>query len=172
MPFLAYYPSIYKQDDLTEAATFISKDGKVAEAFLAGPPPKYETLEKRANYDTESPAFFTGPMKSIRLGDIALARSGDKGSNLNFGLFVQTEKQWEWLRTFMTRDKMRELLNEDFHNEFFIERVEFPNIHAVHFVIYGILGRGVSSSSRLDGFGKGFADFIRDVVIEVPERIL
>jgi hypothetical protein len=67
---------------------------------------------------------------------------------------------------------MRELLSNDWKDSFFIERVEFPHIHAVHFVIYGILGRGVSSSSRLDGFGKGFADYIRDKVVDVPLEIL
>jgi hypothetical protein len=55
----------------------------------------------------------------------------------------------------MTEERMRQLLGKDWHNNLFIERVEFSHIHAVHFVIYGILGRGVSSSSRLDGWWKG-----------------
>ena len=57
-------------------------------------------------------------------------------------------------------------------NEYFIERVEFPNLWAVHFVIYGPLGRGVSSCRLLDCLGKGFADYIRDKVVDVPERFL
>lgn len=68
----------------------------------------------------------------------------------------------------MTISRMRDLLGDDWDDSFSIERVEFPHIHAVHFVIYGILGRGVSSSSRLDGYGKGFADYIRDKVVSVP----
>lgn len=68
----------------------------------------------------------------------------------------------------MTRDRLRELLGSDFDESYFIERVEFPHIRAVHFVVYGLLGRGVSSSSRLDGFGKGVADFLRDRVVEGP----
>lgn len=67
---------------------------------------------------------------------------------------------------------MRELIGKDWNDSFFIERVEFRNIMAVHFVIYGILGRGVSSSSRLDGFGKGFVDYVRDKVVGVPVEIL
>ncbi|ROT37603.1 hypothetical protein SODALDRAFT_264515, partial [Sodiomyces alkalinus F11] len=55
---------------------------------------------------------------------------------------------------------------------YFVERVEFPNILAVHFVIYGPLGRGVSGCRLLDALGKGFADFIRDRVVDVPERFL
>lgn len=72
----------------------------------------------------------------------------------------------------MSRDRMREFLAKDWNDSYFIERVEFPHIHAVHFVVYGILGRGVSSSSRLDGFGKGFADYIRDKVVDFPSELL
>lgn len=171
-PFIAYYPAIYPQSKLNEAVTFVGHDGILYDPIAAGHPPKYEPLQPRTSYDTSSPASFKGPLKSIRLGDIALARSGDKGANLNFGIFVHTEKQWDWLRSFMSRARMNTMLGEDAQDEYFIERVEFPAIFAVHFVIYGILGRGVSSSSRLDGFGKGFADFIRDIVVEVPEEIL
>jgi hypothetical protein len=74
----------------------------------------------------------------------------------------------------MSVKRMREILidDDDWDESFLVERVEFPRIHAVHFVIYGLLGRGVSSSSRLDGFGKGFADYVRDKLVEIPVGIL
>lgn len=116
--------------------------------------------------------MFPGCTKSLRLGDIVLARSGDKGSNLNFGLFVINPAHWKWLQSYMTVARVKELLGKDWRDSFFIERVEFSQIHACHFVVYGILGRGVSSTSRLDGFGKGFADYIRDKVVEFPMGLL
>jgi hypothetical protein len=85
---------------------------------------------------------------------------------------VHTAEEWAWLRAFLTRDKMRELMGEDWQKWFVIERVEFAEIFAVHFVVYGLLGRGVSSSSRLDSLGKGFAEYIRARHVEVPERFL
>ena len=63
---------------------------------------------------------------------------------------------------------MKFLMADDWRLDFTLERVEFEGIKAVHFVIYGVLGRGVSSSEKLDCFGKGFADFIRDRVVDVP----
>ncbi|KAJ5933557.1 hypothetical protein N7454_005886 [Penicillium verhagenii] len=113
-------------------------DADTIRSYKTGHPPKYEELGIRENYDTPAPEHFEDPA------------------------------HWSWLRSYMTRDRMRELISSDWKDGFFIERVEFPRIHAVHFVIYGILGRGVSSSSRLDGFGKGFADYIRDKVVDVP----
>lgn len=144
----------------------------IIKSYDTGHPPKYEALEIRHSYDPQVERVFEGPIKDIRLGEVVFARSGDKGSNLNLGLFVPNPAHWDWLQSYMTISRMQSLLGTDWRDTFFIERVEFPHIHAVHFVIYGILGRGVSSSSRLDGFGKGFADYIRDKVIEFPAMLI
>lgn len=176
-PILAYYPAIVKQDDLNEEINFIDGPDSIT-SFPTGHPPAYKALQPRASYNhspsSDEVALLQSPTRSIRLGDIALARSGDKGSNLNFGIFVPNATHWPWLRSYMSIERMREMLadDDDWDESFFVERVEFPHIHAVHFVVYGILGRGVSSSSRLDGFGKGFADYVRDKTVEVPVNIL
>jgi hypothetical protein len=176
-PFLAYYPAIVSQDLVDEQINFIDGPDNVV-SYATGHPPKYEPLAPRASYDhTPSPdekSLFNGASQPIRLGEIAQGRSGDKGANLNFGLFVPNPQYWPWLRSYMSRERMRTMLaaDDDWDDSFLIERVEFPEIHAVHFVIYGILGRGVSSSSRLDGFGKGFADYVRDKIVEVPAELL
>jgi hypothetical protein len=47
-----------------------------------------------------------------------------------------------------------ELLESDYKVGNFIDRCEFPNIMAVHFVIHGTLGAGVSSTSSIDALGK------------------
>jgi hypothetical protein len=106
------------------------------------------------------------------LGDIALARSGDKGANANIGIFVHTEEEWEWLRSIMTRAKLQELMGEDWRDWYFIERVEMPKVKAVHFVVYGPLGKGVSGSAILDCLGKGFAEHIRFVHVPIPTKFL
>lgn len=169
--FLAYYPAVVKQTDINETINFIDRTDKIS-SFVTGHPPQYEELGIRENYNPKDPQGYKCATKKMRLGDVALGRSGDKGGNLNVGFFPTNPGHWSWLRDYLTKDCMRLLLGNDWRDSFFIERVEFPNIHAVHFVIYGILGRGVSSSSRLDGFGKGFVDYIRDKVVDVPVDIL
>ncbi|QLI74683.1 uncharacterized protein G6M90_00g111520 [Metarhizium brunneum] len=177
-PYIAYYPALCQQAHLKETAHLIGIDesGQTISksSYPAGSAPAFssEASTPRDSYDTSNPVAFTGAHKSIRLGDIALARSGDKGPNLNVGVFVRTEKQWEWLRSWLSRERMWQLLGEDADPSYTVERVEFPRIHAVHFVIYGILERGVSSSTRLDAFGKGFADYLRDKIVDVPLAVL
>lgn len=172
-PYLAYYPGTYSQESLDETVNILDPTRGADNTVSAGHPPNYEPLESRQNYNTLSPAALNlfGPTRAVRLGDIALGRSGDKGANINLGIFVRSAAHWDWFRTYMCRDRMRELLGED-DQGYFIERVEFPHLWAVHFVIYGILGRGVSSSTKLDSLGKGFADYVRDKVIDVPAQFL
>jgi hypothetical protein len=168
-PFLGYYPAVISQSELDEAVTLL---GPSPVRFPVGPPKVTEPLAPRDSYETTSPVQLSqfGPTKSRPLGDIALGRSGDKGANVNFGLYVETAEQWEWLRSFMTGEKMRELMGKDWKDWYFVERVEMPYIYAVHFVIYGLLGRGVSSSRLLDGLGKGFGEFIRAVHVPIPTK--
>ena len=163
------------QDEIEEAVHFLDKGGETKETITCTHPQAYEEWDdKRDSYDPSKPIPLEdfGPTKSMPLGNIVIGRSGDKGPNVNCGLFTDRPEIWEWLRSFLTIQKMKELIGKDWRDEFKIERVEFPNIYAVHFVVYGILGRGVSSSTLLDNRGKGFTDYIRAKHVEVPEKFL
>jgi len=112
------------------------------------------------------------------------ARSGDKGANVNVGFFPRLTNLspatasdvsdfWAWLRTYLSLARMQQLLGDDWQVERYkLERCEFEGLKAVHFVVYGLLGRGVSSATNLDVLGKGVADWIRARVVDVPERFL
>ena len=58
----------------------------------------------------------------------------------------------------------------ELERQFFEERVEFYEIYVVHFMVYGVLGRGVSGSSRLVAFAKEMGDWLRDVVVAVSVK--
>ncbi|KAB8259289.1 hypothetical protein BDV32DRAFT_139010 [Aspergillus pseudonomiae] len=112
------------------------------------------------------------PTKRAPLGSIVLARSGDKGGNANVGLWVRNADEWPWLRTFLSTQCFQNLLGDDYRPEYRVERFELPHLHAVHFVTYGILQEGVSSSSIIDGFAKSFGEFVRARQVDIPVRFL
>ena len=162
------------QSELEESVNIISPKQSNVHKSIVGPPKKSEPIGERISFETENPVDLSsfGETVMAPLGDVALARSGDKGANVNFGVYVHTEAEWDWLRTFMTKTKMQELMGTTWEDWFFIERCEMPDIRAVHFVIYGPLGRGVSSSKILDSLGKGFAEFIRDRFVPIPKKFI
>lgn len=154
--YLGFYPAIISQSELEESINIISSKGENIHRSVVGPPRKTEPIGVRENFDTHNPVDLSsfGDTVMAPLGDVALARSGDKGANVNFGLYVHTEEEWDWLRSFMTRVRLEELMGSTWEDWFFIERCELPKIKAIHYVVYGPLGRGISSSKILDGLGK------------------
>nr|UYO77217.1 duf1446 domain-containing protein-epsilon [Trichoderma oligosporum] len=174
-PFLGYYPATVSQQEIEETVTILSENSaEEKNCYTISPPKKTEPIAPRENYETKNPLSLEifDPRVNRPLGDIVLARSGDKGGNINIGLFVQTAEQWEWFRSFMTKDRLRILMRKDWKDWYCLERVEFEKIYAVHFVVYGPLGRGVTSSGLLDNLGKGFAEFIRAVHVDIPLKFL
>ncbi|KAK7955095.1 hypothetical protein PG988_015789 [Apiospora saccharicola] len=185
VPFLGFFPAVVRQDRLRESVNFLDSSASATSTTTrkidVGAPKITEPLAPRLNYDPISPVSLDtfGPTQLVPLGDVALARSGDKGANVNVGFtprarFSKDDDMWQWLRSFLTHDRIKQMMGEDWQDDgsYYIERVEFPGIRAVHFVVYGALGRGVSSSARLDCLGKGFAEFLRAVHVPVPRRFL
>uniref|UniRef100_A0A060SX23 ARAD1A05412p n=1 Tax=Blastobotrys adeninivorans TaxID=409370 RepID=A0A060SX23_BLAAD len=170
--YVAFYPAIAPQTEFKEQVHLIEGDGeKVIDVSAVQ---NTEPLAPREDYETAKPVSLTqfGPTVRAPVETVILGRSGDKGGNCNLGLFVHQDDEYEWLKSYFTKDLLKKLIGGDWKDEYYIERVEFPHIRAVHFVVYGILGRGVSSSPLLDSLGKAFCDYIRSKYIEVPRKFV
>ncbi|KAI5464416.1 hypothetical protein BGZ63DRAFT_412058 [Mariannaea sp. PMI_226] len=131
----------------------------------------------RPSADTESPVDLLsfGPTQFVPLGSIVHARSGDKADNSNVGFFVRHTDEYPWLRTLLSTQKLKQLLGDDWYKTDTrrrVERVEFPHINAVHFRILDNLNGGIASSDRIDGLGKGIAEYLRSKYVDVPKIFL
>ncbi|RKH46331.1 DUF1446 domain-containing protein [Corallococcus sp. AB049A] len=111
-----------------------------------------------------------GTCRRVPLGQVALARSGDKGGDANIGVWVRTEEAWRWLVHTLTEAQLRTLLPEA--RELSIQRHVLPNLFALNFVIEGLLGEGVSSSTRFDQQAKALGEWLRSRHVDVPESLL
>jgi hypothetical protein len=106
----------------------------------------------------------------VPLGRIAGARSGDKGGNANVGVWARTPEAYTWLADFLTVERFRELVPGAAALP--VERHALPNLHALNFVVTGLLGRGVAASTRLDAQAKGLGEELRACVVDVPESLV
>ena len=89
---------------------------------------------------------------TIRLGDLAHARSGDKGDRANVGVVAFDPAAYVWLRDHLTGAVVAEYFRPLGVGA--VRRYELPLILAFNFVIEGALGGGASRSLRLDSQGK------------------
>jgi hypothetical protein len=104
------------------------------------------------------------------LGRLCGARSGDKGGNANVGIWARDGSSFGWLASYLDVDTFRELLPEAAELE--IRRFELANLSAINFVVVGLLGEGVASSTRLDPQAKGLGEYIRSRNVDVPNHLL
>ncbi len=98
------------------------------------------------------------------------ARSGDKGGNANVGLWTRDPAAFPWLAATLTVPRLRQLLPEA--SDLDIERYELPNLSALNFVVHGLLGEGVASSTRPDPQAKSLGEYLRSRVVDIPVALL
>jgi Acyclic terpene utilisation family protein AtuA len=111
-----------------------------------------------------------GPARRVPLGTVFGARSGDKGGNANIGVWARSEEGYRWLEAFLSIDRLRELVPETASLE--IRRHRLPNLRSLNFVAAGLLGEGVSSSTRIDPQAKGLGEYLRSRAVDLPEVLM
>jgi hypothetical protein len=159
-----YWPALVPASVVDHAV--VLPDG--TRRVIAHPP----TTAGAAVVDGSPPPAWTsdGPTRRVPLGHVAGARSGDKGGNANVGLWARTDDAHRWLASYLTVERLRELLPEADNLE--IRRFDLPNLRALNFVVVGLLGEGVASSVRSDPQAKGLGEYVRSRLVDVPTELL
>jgi hypothetical protein len=129
-------------------------------AAPAGAPPPPPSL----------PAPPGGPTVRAPLGRAFGARSGDKGGNANLGVWARDPQGYAFLAGFLTEERLAELLPEARGLQ--VRRHELPNLLALNFELVGLLGEGVSASTRIDPQAKGLGEWLRARVVDLPTTLL
>jgi hypothetical protein len=83
---------------------------------------------------------------------------------------ARSDAAYTWLDGYLTVDRFRSLVPEAADLE--IERHDLPNLRSLNFVVHGWLGRGVAACTRLDTQAKGFGEYLRAKVVDVPDVLL
>jgi hypothetical protein len=168
--FGVYWPTLVPADVVTQR--LVLPDGTVREIAHTDP------LGRPLATGTTGPALDVTPAKlswdtlTVRtpLGSICGARSGDKGGNANVGFWVRSASEYAWLQTYLTVERLRELLPEA--SALPIRRYELPNLLALNFVVVGLLGNGVADSTRPDPQAKGLGEYLRSRLVDAPAALL
>jgi hypothetical protein len=109
-------------------------------------------------------------VRRVPLGALAGARSGDKGGNANVGIWARDPAAYPWLRDYLTVERFVRLVPESAGLE--VRRYELAKLGALNFVIVGLLGEGVASSTRPDPQAKGLGEYVRSRLVDVPVDVL
>jgi len=168
-PFGLYRAAYVGRDRVTE--TVHLPDGSVEEIV---PPGGFETVAAQPPQPPVEEAGH-GRLETTRrpLGELAYARSGDKGGDANLGLWIpqgRTDAAVDWLLETVTPDWVRALLPEA--AGLAVDVVRLPNLRGVNVVIHGLLGDGVAASTRFDPQAKALGEWARSRLVDLPEELL
>ena len=162
-----FWPALVPADAVDQVV--VSGDG--SHRHVPASPEVTEPLVAAPSVDRSDEAGVEwGPTVRAPLGQVAGARSGDKGGNANVGLWARTEESYRWLAGLLSTDGLRQLLPEA--GELEIDRFELPNLRALNFVVYGLLGEGVASSTRPDPQAKSLGEYLRSRLVDVPKTLI
>ena len=107
-------------------------------------------------------------MKSVRLQEIANARSGDKGNRLNIALVCRDPAHYPAVAVQVTAARVEQVFAARKPTQ--VVRYDLPKLAAFNFVLDNVLEGGVNASLGLDGHGKALSFLLLDLTIDLDAR--
>lgn len=107
-----------------------------------------------------------GPSSVVRLGDLAHARSGDKGNRANVAVIANDPAAFAWLDEHLSESLVADYLRPMGVGS--VVRYRVPNVGALNFVIDRALAGGASQSLRIDTQGKVLGTVILELPVPAP----
>ncbi|GIW82920.1 MAG: hypothetical protein KatS3mg105_4727 [Gemmatales bacterium] len=107
---------------------------------------------------------------TIKLADIAHARSGDKGNHANIAVLAYTDAGYAWLRDNLTAERIAEFLRPKALPGRVVRYVA-DNVRALNFVLYDFLDGGASLSPNIDSQGKALGLAVLQMDLPRPSNV-
>ena len=108
-------------------------------------------------------------MKTVRLYDLAHARTGDKGNRSNISVIAWDPALFPLIVEQITEDAVARQFAH--RNPSRVARYLLPKLHAMNFVIDDVLDGGVNDSLNLDSHGKALSFLLLDLPLAVPAAL-
>ena len=116
--------------------------------------------------DPPAPTATVGPTRSVKLVALAWGRSGDKGDLSNIGLIARRPEWLPLLWAQVTPAAVLAWLGHLVKGP--VDRYHLPGLNAMNLVLHQALEGGGPASLRLDPLGKGMAQMLLELPVEVP----
>lgn len=100
----------------------------------------------------------------MKLQDIAIARSGDKGNRATLSVIARDPAHYPLLERLLTVERVQAHYRGIVLGV--VQRHLLPQLGAVHFVMHEALGGGVTRSLALDAHGKTLSAAILDIELD------
>ncbi len=161
-PVFRYWPCLISRDRIVpQVAMLLAAEAHNRETNTEAPSADSRMPDAISELEPDKPKFeIHNPMLLSRelLGDIATARSGDKGIHANIGVVARKSADYARLLREASVERVAKHLGiEDVRR---VQRYELPNLAALNFIVRGILSNGLRSDAQGKALGQ--------VLLEMP----
>jgi hypothetical protein len=169
-PMFRFWPCLIERERVTPRITFLQPEDQMRPGKLQRP---HESAEESGSKpvvadsrgETERISKPPGESREPRwLGDIATARSGDKGIHANIGVIARRPQDFTRLCREVTAQRVASFLGLADASR--VVRYELPNLAALNLVIHGILANPL----RVDAQGKALGQVLLEMPLEEREE--
>lgn len=170
---MTYWPALIKKDLVTSKVTLINN---LKENLFEEEVETVTGFEDEILYEVETPACENQQIEEIehpvevKIEEICLARSGDKGDTANIGVIARSQEVYKFIKNYLTDFFIKEIFSEFCKGE--VKRYELDNLCALNFLLEKSLDGGGTKSLMIDAQGKTFAQALLNQKITVPKKIM
>lgn len=170
---MSYWPTLINKKFISSRVALLNTNGEIDKSEVVNSVTGFELiLIKKENESNEITVtkYLGSEMTDVKLRDVCLARSGDKGDMSNIGVVARSEDIYEYLKVTLTKEYIKNLF-KDFCNGKVI-RYEMDNLFALNFLLEASLDGGGTKSLMIDAQGKTFASALLNQEISVPKELV
>ena len=100
----------------------------------------------------------------MRLGDVAHARTGDKGNISNISVIFYKKEDYYWAKERLTASCVKSFFQDICQGK--VMRYELDQLYALNFVLEDALSGGVTRSLALDKHGKSLSSALLEIQLK------
>jgi len=160
---VGYWPALISRD---RVHVTVEVDGRT---HGVGPEPVGGSAPPFTPDAPPAPPRAGGRSRRVKLSDLCLARSGDKGDTCNIGVIARSPGIYAWMCAHLTAEFVKERFASVCRGP--VERFEVANLLALNFLLHESLGGGGTLSLLLDAQGKTYAQYLLAAEVDVPEGL-
>lgn len=168
-PVVRLFSFLLDKQRLPAATVTIGGERLDVSPVAAAEPDQSPRTPSPIRHDDAAEPDDAGPTVIRPLVRLAWARSGDKGDNANIGVIPRLPELTPLLRRELTATRVAAHFAHLLKGE--VERYDVPGIGGFNFLLHRVLDGGGMASLRNDPLGKGLAQILLDIEIEVPAGI-
>lgn len=109
-------------------------------------------------------------MASVKLFEVAIARSGDKGDGSNVGIMAKSPQIYEFLESYLTEEVVKDFFKDICMGK--VKRYELPNLRSLNFILEDSLAGGGTETLITDAQGKVHGLALLHMTVDMPESVI